>query len=492
METKQIIINYLNNLVVEAAKIEPGDYSSLSVEKFHPPSSLTTTKNKVLRGEIDYSEVELNLLDNQEKLEKKLTQVVNVVVYYVEHLKGGSGQPDEAQEILKNFAGLLKEEIVSEARELGKIIYFIDLPSECQNKLNVRSWTSAQSLIDGKSYILEFIRSSNDIGAGSKREENKTNDSSAQDELKTEPSTDEEKVNWLKKKVNSLKTTLLGSESLMELVISGLQEGSRENYWLVPGKEEEIYVKEFIEKEIKNEKLKTEAKDFFAEVGSETLKKVTEFLKIKTALINAQKEVINIVTRISGANSFSDTVGDDFQRLDELENKELPALISKKNELQGKEVDYSLVEEIMSPVRNREAVLLPLVKEYYIKEIESLNRSDEEINSLIGYEDWREVIQNRTSIINIKLLIKLLGLTEIVPKNSETDFKKTTGQEQKSSIKTPKPKSSLSKSEIVIAGVIVVVVVGAVAAGIWKWLQNRRRPKKIEKENIRIVGIEKK
>src|SRR6185437_3360460 len=102
METKQIIINYLNNLVVEAAKIEPGDYSSLSVEKFHPPSSLTTTKNKVLRGEIDYSEVELNLLDNQEKLEKKLTQVVNVVVYYVEHLKGGSGQPDEAQEILKN------------------------------------------------------------------------------------------------------------------------------------------------------------------------------------------------------------------------------------------------------------------------------------------------------------------------------------------------------------------------------------------------------
>jgi len=63
-------------------------------------------------------------------------------------------------------------------------------------------------------------------------------------------------------------------------------------------------------------------------------------------------------------------------------------------------------------------------------------------------------------------LIKLLGLTEIVPKNSETDFKKTTGQEQKSSTKIPKPKSSLSKSEIVIAGVIVVVVVGAVAAGI--------------------------
>jgi len=172
----------------------------------------------------------------------------------------------------------------------------------------------------------------------------------------------------------------------MELVISGLQEGSRENYWLVPGKEEEIYVKEFIEKEIKNEKLKTEAKDFFAEVESETLKKMTEFLKMKVALTNAQKEVINIVARISEATSFNDALRDDFQRLNDLE-KELPDLISKKNELQGKEVDYSLVEEIMSPVRNKEAVLLPLAKKYYIEKIESLNRSDEEINSLIGYED---------------------------------------------------------------------------------------------------------
>lgn len=113
---------------------------------------------------------------------------------------------------------------------------------------------------------------------------------------------------------------------------------------------------------------------------------------VKVALQNAKKQVTDIVTRISGANSFSDTVGDDFQRLDELENKELPALIAEKDKLKGKDPNYSPVREIMTPTqttdfKNKKLALLPLAKKYYIEKIESLNRSDEEINSLIGYED---------------------------------------------------------------------------------------------------------
>jgi len=111
---RQITLNYLDNLIVEAAKNETGDYSSLWTEKFHSPNSLNTSKNKVLRGEIDYSEAELNSLNSQEKVEKKLTQVAKTVFYYVGHLKGGSGQPGEARQILNSFAELLKEEIVSE------------------------------------------------------------------------------------------------------------------------------------------------------------------------------------------------------------------------------------------------------------------------------------------------------------------------------------------------------------------------------------------
>jgi len=111
---RQITLNYLNNLIVEVAKNSEGDYSSLLTKKFHPPSNLKTSKNKVLRGEIDYSEAELNSLNSQEKVEKKLTQVAKTVFYYVDHLKGGSGQPGEARQILNSFAELLREEIVSE------------------------------------------------------------------------------------------------------------------------------------------------------------------------------------------------------------------------------------------------------------------------------------------------------------------------------------------------------------------------------------------
>ena len=69
-------------------------------------------------------------------------------------------------------------------------------------------------------------------------------------------------------------------------------------------------------------------------------------------------------------------------------------------------------------------------------------------------------------------MIKLLGLTEIVPKNSETDFKKTTGQEQKSSTKIPKSQSLGKKSKnlrrIAILLVIGTAVVGVIGVGVRK------------------------
>jgi curved DNA-binding protein CbpA len=155
---RQITLNYLNNLIVEAAKNSEGDYSSLSTEKFHSPNSLKTSKNKVLRGEIDYSEAELNSLDSQEKMEKKLTQVAKTIFYYVGHLKGGSGQPGEARQILNSFAELLKEEIVSETG-----LAFSDWLSEWQNKLEKGKSTTAQETTESKPKISESIGNNNDI-----------------------------------------------------------------------------------------------------------------------------------------------------------------------------------------------------------------------------------------------------------------------------------------------------------------------------------------
>ncbi|CAG8537508.1 10788_t:CDS:2 [Paraglomus occultum] len=157
---KQATLNYLNNLIVEAAKIKHGDYSSLSVEKFHSPNSLKTAKNKVLRGEIDYSEAELNALDSQEKVEKKLAQVVDAVFYYVGHLKGGSGQPAEAQEILENSAQLLKEEVTTKVEALGENTVFTDLFPQQPDLAKTEERTSDKNFVDDKKETPESVKSS--------------------------------------------------------------------------------------------------------------------------------------------------------------------------------------------------------------------------------------------------------------------------------------------------------------------------------------------
>jgi hypothetical protein len=192
-ETKKDITSYLDNLIVEAAKNDTGNYSSLINGRSIPPSELKNARNKVLQGEFDYYSREFfERINSEEQIEEKRVRVVNAVLYYVDHLKGGSGQPDEAKQILSSFAELLKEEIVSETR-----VTFTDWPSECQNKLKIKDETAPRSLAKSKHEILEFIGNNNDIGRGSETKESRTDDGSANDKSKTEPSIDEEKNDYV-------------------------------------------------------------------------------------------------------------------------------------------------------------------------------------------------------------------------------------------------------------------------------------------------------
>ena len=120
---------------------------------------------------------------------------------------------------------------------------------------------------------------------------------------------------------------------------------------------------------------------------------------MRVALDDAKEEIKGIVTLVSAANSFSDDIGDKFRRLDKLEKEELPDLISKKVEAQGKKFDYSLVVEIMAPARtpefqNKKKSLLSLAPEYYIQKVklrmQELGHGDEEVNSLIHYHGIEE------------------------------------------------------------------------------------------------------
>jgi hypothetical protein len=613
-EMKQTIINYLNNLVVEAAKNETGDYSSLINERSILPLELENAQRKVLQGEHEnYSEEILNEINSKEQCEEKRTWVVANIFTYVYQQKNVGGQPDEAQEILKSFAELLKEEIVSEAEELGKIISFADLPSEYRSKLEIGNLTTARSLARGKFRILEFIIGNNDIGEQATKfsaiddsivEEvdlkkwiigeiyrigseaiDKENDetrvkdknywrvwwegeeisvsdfisqkieneedrnyaqghfdwimgetastivrnksggsylgtflsgggttsqegiinsgeineeiwpydldrdkSSTKDEPKTEPSTDEEKVDWLKEKINGLKAALLRSKSLRTSLISTLETGGWEIYWTVLWGTEDIYVLKFIEREIENEGLRAEAKAFFGEVGGEALKEVKEILErerspndYETALANIREEVAIIAEKINGAAEFNEELEKDFQRLDELEYTKIRELIDQKSKAEGGEFNDSLLREIMAPARateflNKKKNLLLLAPEYYIKKVEAkmreLGLSDEQVNSVIhgqGIEehlDWKADIRQRTNdFINLKTHVNehLTSWIETLPAEGT-------------------PKSSWSKSEIAIAGVIMVVVVGTVAAGIWKWIQSCREDRKRQKK----------
>jgi len=71
-EMKKTIINYLNNLVVEVAKNETGDYSSLNNERLILSSELESARRKVLQGEHEnYSKEILDKIDSKERCEEK-------------------------------------------------------------------------------------------------------------------------------------------------------------------------------------------------------------------------------------------------------------------------------------------------------------------------------------------------------------------------------------------------------------------------------------
>ncbi|CAG8537549.1 10790_t:CDS:2 [Paraglomus occultum] len=80
--------------------------------------------------------------------------------YYVGHLKGGSGQPAEAQEILENSAQLLKEEVTTKVEALGENTVFTDLFPQQPDLAKTEERTSDKNFVDDKKETPESVKSS--------------------------------------------------------------------------------------------------------------------------------------------------------------------------------------------------------------------------------------------------------------------------------------------------------------------------------------------
>jgi hypothetical protein len=138
---------------MEAARNDQGDYSSLTKRSFGT-KQLINAQKKVLRDEIDYSAESLKAINSKEQIEKKRARIVDTVLFYVGHLKGGSGRPDEAQEILDNFAELIRQELVQE-----RGINWADLSPEQQSLLEIKgeSNNAAKKLTENKGRISSLV-----------------------------------------------------------------------------------------------------------------------------------------------------------------------------------------------------------------------------------------------------------------------------------------------------------------------------------------------
>ncbi|MCE8167773.1 MAG: DnaJ domain-containing protein [Candidatus Moeniiplasma glomeromycotorum] len=136
---KKEMIKYLDDLVLKSV-----------IEKIKR-KGLKTAQNTVFAGEeTDYS-AKINNADNKKIAENVRSKTVASVFYYVDNLKGGSGEKEEAKKILSDFALILRKEI---EEELG-----VKLSAKQQEQLEI-DWeveinNSARKLTESKWKILD-------------------------------------------------------------------------------------------------------------------------------------------------------------------------------------------------------------------------------------------------------------------------------------------------------------------------------------------------